>query len=48
MPTQLKKPIAVRVTWASVNQAESVENTSKKGRPAEKPRNSMAMTRGWR
>ena len=46
MPTQLKKPMVVRLISASVSQADKVENTSRKGRPAEKPRNSMPITRG--
>jgi hypothetical protein len=46
IPTQLKKPMALRLTSSSVNQADRVENTSRKGSPAENPRNSMASTRG--
>jgi hypothetical protein len=33
-------------TWRS--HADSVEYTRKNGNPAEKPRNSIASTRGWR
>ena len=46
MPTQLKNPIAVRLNPASVNHADKVEKTSKKGKPAEKPRNSITTTCG--
>ena len=46
MPIQLKKPIVVRLTPISRNQADIVENTSRNGSPAEKPRNSMPITRG--
>jgi hypothetical protein len=41
-------PIVARSTPTSRNQADSVENTSMKGSPAEKPRNSIARTRGCR
>jgi hypothetical protein len=46
MPTQLKKPMTVLLVPASVSQADRVEKTSRNGRPAEKPRNSMIMTCG--
>jgi hypothetical protein len=45
-PTQLKKPITESSTPSSLSQAESVENTNKKGRPAEKPKKIMPSTRG--
>jgi hypothetical protein len=48
MPIQLKKPIVVRVTPASVSHAVNVEKTNKKGRPAEKPKNNIASTGGCR
>ena len=48
MPIQLKKPISVRLMSASRSHTESVEKISRNGRPAENPRNSMAITRGWR
>src|SRR3546814_7040298 len=38
--------MVVRETPACVSHADSVENTSRNGRPAEKPRNSSARTRG--
>ncbi len=44
MPIQEKKPIAATSTPLLRSQAERVEKTSRKGRPAEKPRNSMVMT----
>lgn len=44
MPIQAKKPIAATSTPSLRSQADSVENTSRKGRPAEKPRNSMVST----
>ena len=47
MPIQLMKPIAVRLMPNSRSQAESVEKTSRNGRPAEKPRNRKETTRGW-
>ncbi|MCX7363983.1 MAG: hypothetical protein NTV97_19365 [Alphaproteobacteria bacterium] len=47
MPIQEMKPMAVRVTPNSRNHADRVENTSRNGSPAEKPRNSSATTRGW-
>ncbi len=47
IPIQLKNPMVERLTPYSVNQAERVENTSRKGRPAEKPRKAIASTLGW-
>src|SRR5699024_5477354 len=46
MPIQEKKPIVVRDTSACVSHADRVENTSRNGRPAEKPRKPMPITRG--
>ena len=40
--------MAVRLTPSSRSQADSVENTSRNGNPAEKPRNAMPITRGLR
>ena len=48
MPTQEKKPTVVRLTSASRSQSDRVEKISRNGSPAEKPRNSMPMTRGCR
>ncbi len=39
-------PIIARSTPTSRSQADSVENTSMNGSPAENPRNSIATTRG--
>ncbi len=47
MPIQLKKPIVVRLTSDSVSQADNVEKTSRKGSPAETPRNNMPITLGF-
>ncbi len=47
MPIHEMKPMAVRVTPNARSQADRVENTSRNGRPAEKPRNSSVTTRGW-
>jgi hypothetical protein len=41
-------PMVVRSMPSSRSHADSVVNTSMKGSPAEKPRNSIASTRGWR
>ena len=46
MPTHDNMPMVARSMPTLRNQAESVENTSMNGRPAEKPRNSIAATRG--
>jgi hypothetical protein len=46
MPIQLMKPIAVRLTPNSRSHADRVANTSRNGRPAEKPRNRKETTRG--
>ncbi len=46
MPTHDSMPIVARSMPTSRSQADSVENTSMNGRPAEKPRNSIASTRG--
>ena len=46
MPTHDSMPIVARSMPTSRSHAESVENTSMNGRPAEKPRNSIASTRG--
>ena len=43
-----KKPMVVRDTSAVVSHADSVEKTSRKGSPDEKPRKPMPMTRGCR
>ena len=48
MPTQLNRPMVARLTPTSRSQNDSVENSSRKGRPAEKPRNSIPITRGCR
>jgi hypothetical protein len=48
MPTQESMPMVARSMPTERSHADSVENTSMNGRPAEKPRNSMANTRGWR
>ena len=48
MPTQANMPTSVMLTPATVSHAASVPATSANGSPAEKPRNSMAATRGSR
>ena len=48
MPTHDSMPIVARSMPTSRSHADSVENTSMNGRPAEKPRNSIAATRGCR
>jgi hypothetical protein len=48
MPTQLRKPMAASSTPRSRSQAVKVPPTSSRGSPAEKPRNSMPITRGCR
>jgi hypothetical protein len=48
IPTQLKNPIVARLTSASLNHADSVENTSRKGNPAENPRKVIVITLGSR
>ena len=48
MPIQLTKPMAVRLMPNSRSHADRVEKTSRKGSPAEKPRNRNWTTRGWR
>jgi len=45
---QESMPMVVRSMPSSRSHADSVVNTSMKGSPAEKPRNSIASTRGWR
>lgn len=44
MPSQLKKPMVAVLTPTSANRAFRVENTSKNGNPAEKPRKNSAIT----
>ncbi len=48
MPIHEKKPMALRLISSSRSQAERVAKISRNGRPAENPRNSIAITRGWR
>ena len=45
MPTQESMPIVERCTPACRSHADSVENTRKKGSPAENPRNNIDRTR---
>ena len=45
---QLKNVTADFLTPASVSHADSVEKINRIGMPAEKPKNSMVMTRGCR
>ena len=47
MPIQLKKRIVVRLTSESLDQADRVEKTNKKGRPAEKPKKNIPTIRGF-
>ena len=47
-PTQDSMPMVVRSMPSSRSHADSVVNTSMKGSPAEKPRKSIASTRGCR
>ena len=47
-PTQLRKPMAVRLVPASRNQKPKVLPVSKKGSPAAKPRATITATLGWR
>lgn len=44
---QLKKVTAARCTPASRSQADRVEKISRMGIPAENPRSSMVIVRGW-
>jgi hypothetical protein len=44
---QLKNVTVARSTPASRNQADRVEKINKIGIPAENPRSSMEITRGW-
>ena len=46
MPIQEMNPIAVRLTPNWRSHADRVENTSRNGSPAEKPRNRSVTTRG--
>ena len=47
MPTHPKKPITASEIPASFSQADKVEKTRRKGSPAENPKNSMPITRGF-
>src|SRR5699024_5244441 len=46
-PSSEAKPITVRDTPACFSHADRVWSTSRYGRPEEKPRKPMPMTRGW-
>jgi hypothetical protein len=48
IPTHANMPMVARSMPACLSQADKVWNTSMKGSPAEKPRNSIAATRGCR
>ena len=44
--TQLMYPIVLLLIPLRASHADNVPNTSNKGKPAEKPKNNMAITRG--